>query len=65
MHQSLLLLVLVLQCVPVSILKTELLYTLGVVVTSPYYLDNIINPVIVYEQHRTNFIFMGNNAPSH
>ena len=33
-------------------------------VSSPYYLDNIINPVIVplYEQHRPNFIFMDYSA---
>ncbi|KAK7881405.1 hypothetical protein WMY93_029814 [Mugilogobius chulae] len=35
-------------------------------VTSPYYLNNIINPVIVplHEQHRPNFIFMNDNAPA-
>ena len=36
-------------------------------VTNPYYLNNIINPVIVplHEQHRPNFIFMYDNAPAH
>ncbi len=36
-------------------------------VTSQYYLNNIINPVIVplHEQHRSDFIFMDDNAPAH
>lgn len=36
-------------------------------VTSPYYLNNIINPVIVplHEHHRPDFIFMDDNAPAH
>ncbi len=36
-------------------------------VTSQYYLNNIINPVIVpqHEQHRPDFIFMDDNAPAH
>uniref|UniRef100_A0A671VKC8 HTH cro/C1-type domain-containing protein n=1 Tax=Sparus aurata TaxID=8175 RepID=A0A671VKC8_SPAAU len=46
--------------------RTALHFVNGTV-TSPYYLDNIINPVIVplYEQHRPNFIFMDDNAPAH
>ncbi len=36
-------------------------------VTIRYYLNNIINPVIVplHEQHRPDFIFMDDNAPAH
>uniref|UniRef100_A0A673MTP4 Tc1-like transposase DDE domain-containing protein n=1 Tax=Sinocyclocheilus rhinocerous TaxID=307959 RepID=A0A673MTP4_9TELE len=36
-------------------------------VTSQYYLNNIINPVIVplHEQHRPDFIFKDDNAPAH
>ncbi len=35
-------------------------------VTSQYYLNNIINPVIVpqHDQHRPDFIFMDDNAPA-
>ncbi len=35
-------------------------------VTSQYYLNNIINPVIVplHEQHRPDFIFMDDNVPA-
>ncbi|MEQ2222256.1 hypothetical protein ILYODFUR_024271 [Ilyodon furcidens] len=34
---------------------------------SPYYLNNIINPVIVslHEQHGPNIIFMEDNTPAH
>ncbi len=34
-------------------------------VTSQYYLNNIINPVIVPLQHSPDFIFMDDNAPAH
>ena len=36
-------------------------------VTGSYYLNNIINPVIVplHEQHRCDFIFMDDNAPAY
>ncbi len=36
-------------------------------VTSQYYLNNIINPVIVplHEQHRPDFIFMDDDAHGH
>lgn len=36
-------------------------------VTGRYYLDNIINPVIVprFRQHQPNFLFMDDNAPPH
>ncbi|MED6289406.1 hypothetical protein CHARACLAT_002442 [Characodon lateralis] len=36
-------------------------------VTSPWYLNSINNLAIVplHEQHRPNFIFMDDNAPSH
>uniref|UniRef100_A0A667WGJ7 Tc1-like transposase DDE domain-containing protein n=1 Tax=Myripristis murdjan TaxID=586833 RepID=A0A667WGJ7_9TELE len=46
--------------------RTALHFVNGTV-TSPYYLNNIINPVIVplHEQHRPNFIFMDDNAPAH
>ncbi len=41
--------------------------TVNGTVTSQYYLNNIINPVIVplHEQHRPDFIFMDDNAPAH
>ena len=56
----------VLQCGPVCLVSTELHFVNGTV-TSPYYLNNIINPVIVplHDQHRANFIFMDDNAPAH
>uniref|UniRef100_A0A3B1IPN0 Tc1-like transposase DDE domain-containing protein n=1 Tax=Astyanax mexicanus TaxID=7994 RepID=A0A3B1IPN0_ASTMX len=46
--------------------RTALHFVNGTV-TSPYYLNNIINPVIVplHEQHRPDFIFMDDNAPAH
>ena len=46
--------------------RTALHFVNGTV-TSPYYLNNIINPVIVplHEQHGPNFIFMDDNAPAH
>ena len=46
--------------------RTALHFVNGTV-TSLYYLNNIINPVIVplHEQHRPNFIFIDNNAPAH
>uniref|UniRef100_A0A667YQE0 Fibronectin type-III domain-containing protein n=1 Tax=Myripristis murdjan TaxID=586833 RepID=A0A667YQE0_9TELE len=46
--------------------RTALHFVNGTV-TSPYYLNDIINPVIVplHEQHRPNFIFMDDNAPAH
>ncbi|KAI3356994.1 hypothetical protein L3Q82_003627 [Scortum barcoo] len=46
--------------------RTALHFVNGTV-TSPYYLNNIINPVIVplNEQHSPNFIFMDDNAPAH
>uniref|UniRef100_A0A667X1A1 Tc1-like transposase DDE domain-containing protein n=1 Tax=Myripristis murdjan TaxID=586833 RepID=A0A667X1A1_9TELE len=46
--------------------RTALHFVNGTV-TSPCYLNNIINPVIVplHEQHRPNFIFMDDNAPAH
>ncbi|MEQ2215842.1 hypothetical protein XENOCAPTIV_006675 [Xenoophorus captivus] len=68
MHQLLLspdepLVVVVLQC---GLVNTDLLYTKGMV-TSPYYPNNIIKPVFVFqlEQHRPNFIFMNDNAPAY
>uniref|UniRef100_A0A3B3QRZ8 Transposase Tc1-like domain-containing protein n=1 Tax=Paramormyrops kingsleyae TaxID=1676925 RepID=A0A3B3QRZ8_9TELE len=44
--------------------RTALHFVNGTV-TSPHYLNNIINPVIVplHEQHRPNSIFMDDNAP--
>ena len=46
--------------------RTALHFVTGTV-TSPYYLNNIINLVIVplHEQHGSNFIFMDDNAPAH
>ena len=46
--------------------KTELHIVNGTV-TSQYYLNNIINPIIVplNDQHRPNFLFMDDNAPAH
>ena len=46
--------------------RTSLHFVNGTV-TSQYYLNNVINPVIVplHEQHRPNFIFMDDNAPAH
>ncbi len=42
------------------------LHLVNGIVTSQYYLNNIINPVIVplHEQHRPDFIFMDDNAPA-
>ena len=72
MHQPLLspdepLVVVVLQCGQVCLVNTELLHFVNGTRTSLYYLNNIINPVIVplHEQHRPNFIFMDDNAPAH
>jgi len=46
--------------------RTALHFVNGTV-TRPYYLNNIINPVIVplHEQHRPNFIFIDDKAPAH
>jgi len=46
--------------------RTSLHFVNGTV-TSPYYLNNIIYPVIVplHEQHRPNFIIMDDNATAH
>ncbi|MEQ2220430.1 hypothetical protein ILYODFUR_005341 [Ilyodon furcidens] len=42
------------------------LHFVNATATSPYYLNNVINPVIVpiHEQHRPNFIFMEDNIPA-
>ena len=46
--------------------KTALHFVNGPV-TSPYYLNNIINAMTLplHEQYRPNFIFMDDNAPAH
>ena len=52
--------------VVVCLVNTELHFVNGTV-TNPYYLNNIINPVIVplHDQHRSNFIYMDDNAQAH
>ena len=50
----------------VQSVRTALHFVNGTV-TSPYYLNNIINPVIVplHEEHGPNLIFKDDNAPAH